>query len=107
MSGQRHSRAWWRETIAEFSASGLRRLDFAARRGVHPESVRQWQRAFRKETSPLASLVRVEVADPAPTAASAVFEASVGAAELRFAVGTDTAYVGALVAAIARAAYPC
>jgi len=41
MSGQRHSRARWRETIADFSASDLSRMDFARRRGVHPESVRQ------------------------------------------------------------------
>ena len=107
MSGQRHSHAWWRETIAEFNASGLRGLDFAARRGVHPESVRKWQRVFRQETTPSGSLMRVELVETGPVSTPAVFEALVGPAELRFAVGTDTAYVGALVAAIARAARPC
>jgi transposase-like protein len=107
MSGQRHSRAWWREIIAKFISSGMSRFEFAARHGVHPESVRQWRREFRNEAPTVGALVRVELAEPAPAAAPAVFEASVGRAELRFAVGTDTAYVGALVAAIARAAQPC
>ncbi len=107
MSGQRHNRAWWRKTIAEFNASGLSRFDFAAHRGVHPESVRQWRRKVRDEGAPSASLVRVEVAEAAPMAAPALLEAAVGPAELRFAVGTDATYVGAVVAAIARATGRC
>ena len=51
--------------------------------------------------------MRVELVETGPVSTPAVFEALVGPAELRFAVGTDTAYVGALVAAIARAARPC
>lgn len=107
MSGQRHSSAWWRKTIAEFTASGLSRYDFAARRGVHPESVRQWRRKFRDVAQPRAAMVRVELAEPAPVAAPALLGAVVGPAELRFAVGTDASYVGAVVAAIAQATGRC
>ena len=107
MSGQRHNRAWWRETIADFSESGLSRCDFAARRGVHPESLRQWRRKIRDEATSSGALVRVEVTEPAPRIGLPVLEAVVGPAELRFAVGTDATYVGAVVAAIARATGRC
>lgn len=107
MSGQRHTRAWWRKTISEFTSSGMSRFEFAARHGVHPESVRQWRREFRNEAPAGGALVRVELADPMPVAAPALLEALVGPAELRFAVGTDVTYVGAVVVAIARAAGRC
>ena len=107
MSGQRHNRAWWCKTIADFIASGMNRLDFAARRGVHPESVRQWQRKVRSEPAAVPTLLRVELAEAEPALAPAVFEAIVGPAALRVAVGTDPAYVGAVVAAIARAVARC
>jgi hypothetical protein len=104
MPGQRHDLTWWRKTIADFTASGLSRQDFAKHRGVHPESIRQWHRKLRDASVP--ALVRVELPQATPAVSSAVLEIVVGPAELRFVVGTDTTYVGALVAAIARAV-PC
>ena len=101
MPGKRHNLTWWRKTIADFTASGLSREDFAKRRGVHPESIRQWHRRLRDESVP--TLVRVELPEATPAVSSSVLEVVVGPAELRFVVGTDTIYVGALVASIARA----
>jgi hypothetical protein len=71
------------------------------------QSIRQWHRRLRAESVP--TMVRVELPElpqATPAVSSAVLEVVVGPAELRFVVGTDATYVGALVAAIARAV-PC
>jgi len=113
MANERHSQAWWRKTIAEFTSSGLNRQDFAARRGVHPESIRQWRRKLGAVPVIIAAsaaspgLVRIELPEVESDAMPAVVQAMVGPAELRFTIGTDAAYVGALIAAIGRAVGRC
>ncbi len=100
MPRPRHLRAWWRHTVAEFAASGLTAKAFAAQHAVNVATLRWWRGELASEALP--GLVCVEITQ-APTP-PAVLEARVGPAELRFAAGTDVAYVGALLAAIARAA---
>ncbi|MSQ84923.1 MAG: hypothetical protein EXR77_18960, partial [Myxococcales bacterium] len=104
MPGQRHHRAWWRPTIAEFTASGMHRLDFAVRRGVHPESVRSWQRKVAAARVARPILLRVEMAEAEPVRAVAVLEVIAGPGAVRVAVGTDPGYVGAAIARDADAA---
>lgn len=124
MSNPRRTRAWWSKTVAEFSVSGLDRQAFARRVGVHPDTLRYWLRelgeAGVRPPSGAAAFVEVELTDagsaPLPAQAVQVPQASdgarsvaivVGPAELRFEVGTEPRYLGALVAAVAQAMGRC
>lgn len=104
----RHNRLWWQSTVAEWQRSGTSAEVFVAKRGIHPATLVWWRRKLKLEAAEPTSgltLLRVEVAEPAPEAA--MLCAVVGPAELRFAAGTDPAYVGALVGAIVRAVQRC
>lgn len=101
-------RSWWQPIVADLQSSGLTVTRFAALHDVHPESLRHWRSKLARE-SPTATgmtLLRVELAEVAPLAPQ-VLTAIVGPAELRVVIGTDPGYVGAVVAAIARAAQRC
>jgi len=101
-------RSWWQTIVADFETSGLTVTRFAALHDLHPESLRHWRSKLARELPAAGgmALVRVELAEVAPLAPQ-VLTAVVGPAELRVIIGTDPSYVGAVVAAIARAAQPC
>ena len=118
----RHNRRWWRDAVARWQQSSQTAGQFALANNVCPDNFRWWRREIAQEQAPTPvgdqlSLVRVEVtgltaasdvADPTATiAVPATVMACVGPAELRIAVGTDVAYVGALIAAIGQAVRPC
>jgi hypothetical protein len=105
---ERHDRAWWTATVADWERSGLTAARYSADRGVHESTLRWWRTRLRRLPSPQSpslALLRVEV--PSSMIEPATLTALVGAAELRIAVGTDADYIGAVVAAIARAAARC
>ena len=99
-----HRRAWWRETVAAYRQSGLTAKAFAETAGVNPSTLWWWAKQLRRETNAV-QLVRVQVVEPSPVLASQPRElfATVGPAELRFCSDVAPAYLGELVAAIARA----
>ena len=111
----RHDRPWWQTTVTAWQGSGLTAEVFSAKRGINPTTLCWWRGRLAREAAEPASeltLLRVEVAEveairePAP-AHSVLLCALVGPAELRIAIGTDPAYIGAVVAAIARAVQRC
>jgi hypothetical protein len=63
MSREVHNRAWWRETIAEYTRSGLTARVFAAERGLQPGTFKWWRSVLAREVT--ADLVRVEVVESA------------------------------------------
>ncbi len=118
----RHNRRWWRDAVARWQQSALTAGQFAVANNICPDNFRWWRREIAREQAPAPAaehlqLVRVDVTGLASVgdcvqAATAVLPpqmvlAHVGPAELRIAVGTDVAYVGALIAAIGQAVGPC
>jgi hypothetical protein len=106
--GERHDRVWWQSTVSRWRESGQTSEQFGAANGVHPSTLKWWGGLLRRHEAaraPALSLLRVEVA-PAVVERETL-TALVGPAELRIVVGTDAQYVGAVVAAIARAAARC
>ena len=100
-----HRRPWWRETVAAQLQSGLSVKAYAEQIGVKPDTLYWWKRQLRDEPQSSSSLVRVEVIAPTPLLPTqpTFMQATVGPAELRFGTDVEPAYLGALVAAIARA----
>jgi transcriptional regulator with XRE-family HTH domain len=93
--------------VARFKRSGLSQREFAERAGVSVVTLRSWIARFRREDAEASPLLPVRVvASTAPKARSS--EDTAGAVEievasgvrLRFAAGTDVAYVAALVATL-------
>ncbi len=99
-----HSRASRREIVAACLRSGLSVKAFAHQIGVKPSQLSWWKRQLAEEPH-RSDLVRVEVVDasPVPSRQPSMVHATVGPAELRFSTDIAPAYLGELVAAIARA----
>ncbi|RUO87127.1 IS66 family insertion sequence hypothetical protein [Corallococcus sp. AB018] len=95
----------WVHVAAAFEASGQTQREFAQQRGVRLSTLQSWvYRSRRAETArnePV-RLLPVQVAT-APAASESVLEVvAASGARVRFAVGTDVAYVARLVAALGR-----
>ena len=102
----RHDRTWWQTTVAAWQTSGQSAEHFAAEHHCHPATLRWWRRHLEilaAEPVSTLTMLRVEVTSPVSEVVAGVLTAVVGPAELRITVGTDAAYVGAVVAAIAGA----
>jgi transposase-like protein len=109
-----HDRGFWADLVAECAAGSAVR-DVAERHGVEPRTLSWWRwkfgaeatkrRAARRRKRGELQLLPVEVAVAAPSTAdmSSYVEVAVGAAVVRFEVGTDPQYIAALVRGIA----PC
>lgn len=107
MSGdrrERRSRSWWAQTVARWKRSGLSASEFAAREGVVERTLQWWSSTLRRDTraergSPRIEPIAIELVPSAPTFASSggPIEIAVGRARLSVEVGTDVAYVAALV----------
>lgn len=91
----------WRRLIRDLERSGLSQREFAERRGVSVHTLRYWLYRTRSE-KPAPDLLPVRVvASPAPVARGGEIELVLaGGMALRVAVGTDPAYVAALVRAL-------
>ncbi len=110
----RHDRQFWAELVAECEAGSAVR-DVAERYGVAPRTLSWWRWKFgaaaaqrrrrktarRRKRGELQLLpVEVAVADPSTLQLSSYVEVAVGGAVMRFEVGTDPQYIGALVRGI-------
>ncbi|MFP2902790.1 IS66 family insertion sequence element accessory protein TnpA, partial [Corallococcus sp. 4LFB] len=88
-----------------FEASGQTQREFALARGVRLSTLQSWVYRHRRAAPSRAEAVRllpVQVAS-APEAPESVLEVvAASGARVRFAVGTDVAYVARLVAALGR-----
>jgi len=107
VSAERRSRAWWSKTVARWKRSGLSAPAFAAREGVGERTLRWWSSALRRDTRAergSAEPIAIELGASAPSIASAstMLEIAIGAALVRLEVGTDVAYVAALVRELGR-----
>jgi hypothetical protein len=104
VAAERRSRSWWAKTVARWKASGLSASEFSAREDVVERTLRWWSSTLRRDTrakrgSPRIEPIAIELVPSAPTFASpgGAIEIAIGCAHLRVEVGTDVAYVAALV----------
>lgn len=101
----RKSCAQWSEVLARFGASGEPMARFCARHRLSPRTLAWWRWRFRDEradgrTRGEVRLVAVDVpAAPAAETFGAI-RIGLGALDVRVEVGTDEAYVAALVDAL-------
>ena len=102
---ERRGRRFWERAVGEVERSGAPHSEVAARHGVRVGTLRYWVYRLRREGHTVAAvpsevrLLPVEVVPSAP--ASPPIEVRVfGGDVLAFEVGTDVAYVAALVAAL-------
>jgi hypothetical protein len=108
--GARKSRQQWARIVAAFERSGASAEQFCERRRIKPGTLRWWRWQLRDcETVGSASEVRlvpVEVITDSPIVASVAAPTSLVVAvcgvSVRVEVGTDAAYVAALVAELGR-----
>ena len=101
---ERRGRRFWERAVGEVERSGAPHSEIAARHGVRVGTLRSWVYRLRRERHAAAGpsevrLLPVEVVPSAP--ASPPLEVRIfGGDVLAFEVGTDVAYVAALVAAL-------
>ena len=102
---ERRGRRFWARVVGEVERSGAPHGEVAARHGVRVGTLRSWFYRLRREGHAAAAgpsgvrLLPVKVVPSAP--ASQPIEVRVfGGDVLAFEVGTDVAYVAALVAAL-------
>lgn len=95
----------WTRSAEAFEASGQTQREFALAQGVRLSTLQSWVYRHRRSAPSGAEAVRLLPVQVAPTPASmeSVLEVvAAGGARVRFAVGTDVAYVARLVAALGR-----
>ncbi|NPC72378.1 IS66 family insertion sequence element accessory protein TnpA [Corallococcus exiguus] len=95
----------WARIAEAFEASGQTQREFALARGVRLSTLQSWvyraRRSAPSRVEPVRLLpVQVATTPAAPESLLEVVAAS--GARVRFAVGTDVAYVASLVAALGR-----
>ena len=107
--GIRRSRAEWESLITEMEVSGQGIVRFSAGRGLEPRTLQWWRWKLRRAEPVVGNakaLVRVIPVDVIESAAAAdvgvgvPVEISFGDLVVRIAVGTEPAYVAALVEAL-------
>lgn len=95
----------WTRVAEAFEASGQTQREFALARGVRLSTSQSWVYRHRRSASSRAEPVRllpVHVAT-SPEATEPLLEVvAASGARVRFAIGTDVAYVARLVAALGR-----
>ncbi len=104
MSERQHrSRQWWTAAVENTRTSTLNERDFALSIGAHPATLAWWRRKLAKEAAGgVPRLVRIDVTQPHESTYRFALEAAVGPIAVRFAVGTDPAYLSELLASISR-----
>ena len=106
----RKSRGQWAKIIAAFERSGLPIEEFCTRRGIKPGTLRwwRWQLGDREPAAPTSEvrLVPVDVVGDrpgvAPVAGPRGLVIGVAGVSVHVEIGTDAAYVAALVAELGR-----
>src|SRR5262249_27954402 len=97
------SRENWDPLVDELSRGGMTQVQFARRRAVALSTLQYWVRKLRRERetgrgrSKRLKFVRVCVREGTAADRQQWWEAQVGTMRLRFEVGTDTAYVAAVL----------
>jgi hypothetical protein len=104
MAAERRSRQWWQGTVARWKRSGLTAKVFALREGVAASTLQWWSSRLNCDTraehgSPVVKAIEIAVAEGAPLSSRAL-EIAVADVVVRCEVGTDVAYVAALVRAL-------
>ncbi|RKH74836.1 IS66 family insertion sequence hypothetical protein [Corallococcus sp. AB032C] len=95
----------WARIAEAFEASGQTQREFALARGVRLSTLQSWVYRHRRSAPSRGEPVRllpVQVATTPAEAASELEVVAASGARVRFAVGTDVAYVARLVAALGR-----
>jgi hypothetical protein len=105
MMQERRSKGWWQATVARWRRGGLTAGAFAARERLNVHTLRWWSARVERDTRAEhgSSPVPIEIALPsAPPTSSSTLEIAVGGAVVRCEVGTDVAYLAAVVRALGR-----
>lgn len=104
----RKSREEWAAVVADFEQSGLTRAQFCARRRLKPDTLKWWRWHLRRNRAPAKTARDVRLV-PVDLIASAMKVATplpiivtVAEVSVRVEIGTDAAYVAALVAELGR-----
>ncbi|SRR5260221_3287068 len=98
--GVRKSEREWAALAAAFEKSGQSLARFCTARQLKPKTFSWWRWRLREREAASENEVRlVEVATPVAVAAQSILIA-VGGVSVHVEVGTDTKYIGALVAAL-------
>ncbi|WP_233607589.1 hypothetical protein, partial [Corallococcus sp. AB018] len=95
----------WARIAEAFEASGQTQREFALARGVRLSTLQSWVYRARRAAPSRAEAVRllpVQVATTPAAMESGMEVVAASGARVRFAVGTDVAYVARLVAALGR-----
>ncbi|NOK22270.1 IS66 family insertion sequence element accessory protein TnpA [Corallococcus carmarthensis] len=95
----------WARVAEAFEASGQTQREFALGRGVRLSTLQSWVYRRRRGEVTRAEPVRllpVQVAAPVAASESVLEVVAASGARVRFAVGTDVAYVARLVTALGR-----
>jgi hypothetical protein len=103
----RRSRAQWLEVLAKFEASGESIATFCAKKQISPRTFAWWRWQLRDERRAVPArenvrLIAVDIAPPSveERADDHAVRIAFAGLDLHVAVGTDVAYVGALVGAL-------
>jgi hypothetical protein len=99
MARERRSREWWSKTVARWRRSGLTAADFATQDDLSVVTLRWWSSQLGRDTRVSHGSTAIEPIELslAPARSSGVVEIAAGDAVVRCEVGTDVAYVAALV----------
>ncbi|RKH02932.1 IS66 family insertion sequence hypothetical protein [Corallococcus sp. CA053C] len=95
----------WAQVAEAFEASGLTQREFALARGLRLSTLQSCVYRSRRAATARGEPVRllpVQVATAPPATEPVLEVATASGARVRFAVGTDVAYVARLVAALGR-----
>lgn len=105
MAGRpRRGREFWERAVAEFTASGLSRAEFARRRGLSEKTLGRWSSVVAQAATPVPSapvrLVEVKVDTPGRGEVGVVAELGPGVV-VRFPPTLAAEYVAAVLAGVA------
>ena len=99
----RKTRSEWQQIIRAFKRSGVSHAAFCDSRGLNIKSFRGWLYRLRRASAPEATIELVPVGVATPVIeAPAPLTIGVAGLEVSVAVGTDVAYVAALVGELRR-----
>ena len=99
MARERQSREWWSKTVASWRHSGLTAAEFAEREDVSVVTLRWWSSQLGRDTRAPHGSTAIEPIEVslAPARSGGFVEIAAGDIVVRCEVGTDVAYVVALV----------
>lgn len=90
----------WAEVVEQFEQSGLTQRAFAERRGLPLSTLQSWIYRARRQRPASAALLPVRIVEAEPASAAPIELELPSGARLRFAPGTDPAYLARLLQAL-------